>query len=331
MTGPAVSVLVPAFNDAAFLEAALASIGRQSAGDFEVVVADDASTDETAALAAAWTVRDARFRLVRNDVNLGMTENWNRALREARAPLVFKLDADDALEPETLARLTAAFATTPSLRFAACRAVECDAELAPREPFHGETALRAAGLDPSRDHLRAGWDWFALSFDDYQLWHSSAQLHRREDLLASGGWDPTFSCASDTDLILRLTATERPVAHVGYVGVRYRRRPGSVSSVFSQHGWKRAEAILVSARALQGPGATRAHRSRRLRRNWWRTWRNVQAIATEASLWVSMPERIRRQLTAVLTGLRPPPVDVRLEGWLRDRLWRLRHGGRSAA
>jgi|CXWL01.1.fsa_nt_gi hypothetical protein len=331
MTGPAVSVLVPAFNDAAYLEAALASISRQSFASFEVIVADDASGDETAALAAAWAARDARFRLVRNDVNLGMTENWNRALREAQAPLVFKLDADDALELEALARLEAAFATTPGLRFAACRAVECDAELAPREPFHGEAALRAAGLDPSHDHVKSGWEWFALSFDDYQLWHSSAQLHRREELLAIGGWDPAWSCASDTDLILRLTATARPVAHVGYVGVRYRRRPGSVSSVFSQQGWKRAEAILVSARALQGPGATLAHRVPRLRRNWWRTWRNVQAIATEASLWTSMPERIRSRLAAVLTGLRPPPMDVQLEGWLRDRLWRLRHRGGTAA
>jgi glycosyltransferase involved in cell wall biosynthesis len=317
---PEVSVLLPAFEVAPYLDAALDSLTGQTFGAFEAIVADDASRDATFAIAETWCRRDPRIRLVGNDRNLGMTENWNRALAEARAPLVFKLDADDVLEPETLAKLVAALRSDTRIRFASCRTIECDEALAPIGPFHGEAALLAAGLEPSRDIVLPGWRWFDLSFDDHQLWHSSAQMHRRSELLASGGWDATWSCASDTDLLLRLLATDRPVAHVGYVGVRYRRRGGSVSSVFAEKGWKLVEATLVTARALAS-GAERARRVGRLRRNWWRIHRNAERLRSDCGVWSSMPERVRSKLRPVVEALREPPLDVRVEGRLRDAAW----------
>lgn len=312
---------MPAFNDQAYLAEALDSLAAQTFADFEVVVSDDASEDGTAGIAEARAAGDSRVRVLRNARNLGMTENWNRALGEARGELVFKLDADDALEPEALARLLTALDESPRIRFAACRSVECDEQLRPLRPYHGEGALRAAGLDPEEDRTIPGWRWFDLSFDDAQLWHSSAQLHRRQDLLATEGWDATWSCASDTDLLLRATATRRPVAHSSYVGVRYRRRPGSVSARFAESGWKQVEATLVALRALQTIAPVRARLVPRLRRNWWRLAQNLSRLDRDPGLWRTMPERVREKLGPVRLGISPPPASVRFEGRLRDALW----------
>lgn len=322
---PKLTVLVPAFEDAPYLDEALASVARQEIAELEVVIADDASSDATPEIAEGWSRRDPRFRLVRNARNLGMTENWNRALAEATAPFVFKLDADDRLEPGTLSRMFEVLERAPEVRFAACRTVECDERLEPLRPFDGERAFTRANLDPAADHRLPGWRWFELSFDDIQLWHSSAQLHRTEALRAAGGWDATWSCASDTDLLLRVLADNRPAAHIGHVGVRYRRRAGSVSDHFERAGWKVAEAILVALRALERAGAHRVVASRRLRRNWWRLWSNARQLGRDTRLWASMPDRIREALTSVHTSLRRPPTAVCAEGWLRDRLWTLAH------
>lgn len=328
---PKLTVLVPAFEDAPYLDEALASVARQEIAELEVVIADDASSDATPEIAEGWSRHDPRFRLVRNARNLGMTENWNRALAEATAPFVFKLDADDRLEPGTLSRMFEVLERAPEVRFAACRTVECDERLEPLRPFDGERAFTRANLDPAADHRLPGWRWFELSFDDIQLWHSSAQLHRTEALRVAGGWDATWSCASDTDLILRSLATDQPIAHVGHVGVRYRRRAGSVSERFDRAGWKSAESILVGLRALERAGERRVLRERRLRRNWWRLWAASRRLVADGPLWETMPPAVRGKLEPIAPTLRRPPLSLRLEGRLRDRLWAWRERARPLA
>ena len=68
--GPAIAVVVPVHNGAAFLQQCLASLAAQTFGDFACFVVDDGSTDESAELAAAWESRDARFVVIhqRNQV-----------------------------------------------------------------------------------------------------------------------------------------------------------------------------------------------------------------------------------------------------------------------
>lgn len=321
---PRISVLVPAYDDERYLAEALGSIVDQDWGDLEIVVSDDGSADDTYGVAQAWAARDSRIRVLRNASNLGMTENWNRALSAARGDLLFKLDADDVLEPGTLSRLVETVQTVRPPRFVACRAVECDESLRPTGPFHGEKAFIEAGFDPASDRTLPGWRWFERSFDDAQLWHSSALLCRTDDLRAAGGWDETWSCAADTDLILRLTGTRQPVTHVGFVGVRYRRRAGSVSARFEERGWKTIEATLAPLAALSGAGRWQGRLRPRLRRNWWRLWSNVLRLRADAELWSSVPEPIRGKIERAWRRIDSPPVDVRLEGWLRDRLWVVR-------
>jgi glycosyltransferase involved in cell wall biosynthesis len=98
---PQVSVIVPLYNKAAWIDRCLESILGQSFSDFEVIVVDDGSTDGSEKRVEL--KRDPRLRLVRQ-ANAGPGAARNRGFAESRAPLVAMLDADDAWDKEYLAR-----------------------------------------------------------------------------------------------------------------------------------------------------------------------------------------------------------------------------------
>src|SRR2546425_11103087 len=87
-------------NGAPWVRDAVASVLAQTAGDLELIVIDDGSTDATPELLAA--ARDSRVRIERRE-RAGLTRALNQALALARAPLVARLDADDIALPERLA------------------------------------------------------------------------------------------------------------------------------------------------------------------------------------------------------------------------------------
>lgn len=104
MSAPTVTLGVPVYNGATFLDAALESIHRQTFRDFEVIVSDNASTDETPRIVEGWVGRDERFQSFRQSANIGAAANFNAVLEPARGRF-FKWVADDDLhEPTFLAR-----------------------------------------------------------------------------------------------------------------------------------------------------------------------------------------------------------------------------------
>ncbi|MBZ8138297.1 hypothetical protein CLD22_00080 [Rubrivivax gelatinosus] len=97
-----ISVGVPTYNGSRFLSECLESICHQSISDFEVVVVDDGSSDETVDIAEEFASRDSRVRVVRNPLNLGLVGNWARCVELARGDWIKFVFQDDILEPECL-------------------------------------------------------------------------------------------------------------------------------------------------------------------------------------------------------------------------------------
>ena len=105
---PRVSVVVPAWNNAAYIGETVRSVLAQTFTDFELVVADHGSTDGTWELLQDFT-SDTRVRLLRTPPGGGAETNWNRVTRSAGGDLVKLVCGDDLLSPDALARQVAAF------------------------------------------------------------------------------------------------------------------------------------------------------------------------------------------------------------------------------
>lgn len=101
---PRISVVIPCYNYASYLEACVESALKQRDVDVDITIVDDASTDGSELLAQCICDRDPRVRFVRHERNLGHLRTANEAIRLATSDFVVKLDADDLLTPGSLAR-----------------------------------------------------------------------------------------------------------------------------------------------------------------------------------------------------------------------------------
>lgn len=106
---PLVTVVIPAFNAAAYVGEAIASIQAQTLEDWQLIVVDDGSTDQTTAAATQAAAGDPRIRIIRFEQNQGISTASNAGFDAARGEFIARLDADDLAVPQRLASQVAAF------------------------------------------------------------------------------------------------------------------------------------------------------------------------------------------------------------------------------
>ena len=110
-TAPSISVLMPAYNAQAFIRQSVQSVLGQTFEDFELIVVNDGSTDDTASILAA--IDDPRLRIIDNPRNLGIVGTLNHGLQNARGHYIARQDADDFSLPQRFARQKAFLDTNP--------------------------------------------------------------------------------------------------------------------------------------------------------------------------------------------------------------------------
>lgn len=112
---PTVSIGLPVFNGEKYLEATLDSILLQTYQDFELIISDNASTDQTQRICRAYAAKDRRIRYFRNEKNLGASKNFNRVF-ELSSGQYFKWAAyDDIIHPDYLLKCIKVVDTNPSV------------------------------------------------------------------------------------------------------------------------------------------------------------------------------------------------------------------------
>ncbi len=105
---PIVSVCIPTYNGAQFLHECIDSILSQNFHDFELLIVDDRSSDNTVDIASEYAAKDSRIKVVINSQNLGLVGNWNRCLEIANGEWIKFVFQDDLLAPECLEKMMAA-------------------------------------------------------------------------------------------------------------------------------------------------------------------------------------------------------------------------------
>ncbi len=210
---PRVAIVMTAYNVADYLGAALDSALAQTFEDFELLIVDDGSTDDTVQVASA--IRDRRVRLVQS-AHRGAAFQLRQGIALTSAPYLAPLDADDLWHPSKLERHLEFLEAHPEvdLTFSWSRIVDehgRDTGLASR-PWRGAISFR---------ELLA----------DNVIGNGSASVLRREALDAAGGIDPAFCAYYDLDAWLRMAARgDGKLWAIPEYLTSYRRRAGQITS-----------------------------------------------------------------------------------------------------
>jgi glycosyltransferase involved in cell wall biosynthesis len=206
---PKVTVIIPVYNGAAFIADTVKSVLAQTFRDFELIVLDDGSTDDTPNILGA--LQDPALRVVRKS-NSGVADTRNQGLGLARGELVAFLDADDLFTPENLAHKVRFLDEHPDVGL-----VHSEIYF-----FNESGNLRTHGRAECQGSVLAPLLEFKAMVNS-----PSSALIRRELLARVGGFDIRLSTSADRDLWIRLAAETR----FGYLPeplVRYRLHSGQM-------------------------------------------------------------------------------------------------------
>lgn len=194
-TAPLVSIVIPSYNCGAYIEQAVSSALEQNIDQLEVLVLDNASSDETERLVQPF-LSDTRVRYIKHPSNIGVFSNWERGMHMARGIYAMVLSADDYLLPGHVRRLVDAMEAHPEcvLGYTPCVWVDQDNHVLRILHHPGHPANSYTG---GRNELAS-----LLGYDCY-ITPSSAVM-RRSAFDAVGGFDPHLWGGGDWDLYARM-------------------------------------------------------------------------------------------------------------------------------
>lgn len=217
---PRVTVLMPTYNVASYVEEAIESVLKQTYRDFELLVIDDCSTDETVSVVQG--IDDPRIRIVRNEKNVGLAENLNRGLSHITTEYAARMDGDDIAEPFWLEREVAVLDSHPEIgicsggfeRFGTMKSLvrfperheDCMANML----FECSVIVPTFRMSLYRDH-GLHYSTEAFPAEDYRFWAECmrvTRIHNIQETLFHYRMHPTQICTA------RREEQQRKVAQV---------------------------------------------------------------------------------------------------------------------
>jgi len=216
---PRVSVVMSMYNAERYVAEAVESVLRQSYADWELLIVDDGSSDESTAIAQEYATAHPhciRYLTHSGRANRGVSASRNLGAVHARGDFIAVLDADDACEPLRLEEQVRFLDSHPETALVGTYFLEIGTDGAGRE-----------GIDLPLNHLEICWH---LLFNNPFI-HSSVMFRRSDILSSAGGYDESIAYAHDYEYWLRITAKFR-VANLPKPLLRYRVHGTSLTARF---------------------------------------------------------------------------------------------------
>jgi glycosyltransferase involved in cell wall biosynthesis len=238
---PLFSIVMPVFNGAKLIKETILSLQAQTLGDFELLVMDDGSTDNTAEIVQQLAATDPRIKLHRL-INGGAPSARNKGLQLAKGQYLAVNDADDLWPSDRLANQYTVLQEDDSR--IVIGGVQRFSVNTANEKIWGYTTLLAANPLQGRDYVK-----FVLAQPANHMAIFHTLCGKRSLIEKYGGWDETLASAEDWDFWLRL-AKSVPFYHIDKVMLYYRKYPDSVTKKAAKT--KPLECQLTIVRKIAG-------------------------------------------------------------------------------
>ena len=209
---PEVSVIIPCYNAGKFIARTIRSVTGQSYTNWELIIIDDGSGDDSAAIIRPF-LDNPKIRYIYQE-NAGVSNARNHGLAEATGDFICFLDADDLFLPENLLKKAEVLRNKPEIGLvhSDLQRIGMEDELLPG---------REAGMEGTDLH------YAILSWERCVITVPSSIMVRRSIFKETGEWDPEFTTAADQDLMIRIAA-RYPIARIPEMLTGYRIVPGSM-------------------------------------------------------------------------------------------------------
>ena len=233
---PPISVLLPAYNARRFIAAAVQSILDQTFTDFELIVIDDGSTDNTKKILQGFADKDPRVKLISRP-NTGYVTALNEAIAMARGEFFARMDADDISLPTRFEKQVAYLRENPDVVLLGTHVAQMDGAGAVIGPMR-DVAFGHERIDAAL--LRRGWP----------IVHPAVMM-RADAVRKVGGYVVEFCPNEDHDLFLKLGEIGR-LENLPEVLVHYRKHAASESTIKSDKSVSLISRIILDACRRRG-------------------------------------------------------------------------------
>jgi glycosyltransferase involved in cell wall biosynthesis len=235
MNTPQLTVLMPVYNAEKFLREAIESILQQTFADFEFLIIDDGSTDNSVPIIQSYP--DPRIRLLKNDQNLGISATLNKGIVAAASDIIARMDADDISHPSRLEKQFHYMQNNPD-----CALVSCWANVITED----KQFVRL-------ERYRSEFYYFNLTFECW-MYHPTI-VFRRQPVIQVGMYSMPYS--EDYDLFWKIS-TRFKIGNLEEPLVDYRLSPTSLNTVLRKKEYDIAneQNVLRNIRYYLGSGFT---------------------------------------------------------------------------
>lgn len=232
---PLISIISTNYNNGVFLTDMVRSIQAQSLKDWQLIIVDDGSTDNSRNIILELSEKDSRILPVFLEENRGAAYAFNQGISYIKASVVGRLDSDDALHSDALSQLVKAHQKAPECAMICSHAWKCDDKL---QPLHLWPGYRPPDANVSL--------LVECTLGAFATFNTSK-------LLQTGGMDDTLRRAVDLDLYLRLEELGR-VSFINVPLYLYRQHHGGISqgsNGIAAYQWSRFVRLKAQARRLR--------------------------------------------------------------------------------